>query len=424
MPEITRPGQPTRQSIAPSTSAPSAPTMDTPGARTMTDPTTPTSRRREAATREKFEGIEREYGRSKFLSHRRDQMKIRKAPETPVSDAYVITMRKQGAAPGIVSLDDLVIQSEQREREQWLRDEEYRAAVLPHQIQAEVQQAAWHDSINQYYAQQNKAAQEQRERDTEAQKYGYETDAELQAAIREEKAIKRANELGLALTEAQLIAQTVAREGYTGATAYYGRDPGELIEEQRQIGAAAQASLEANFEITADPGHQGFFKEASDFTALHREAAKTTPPGSDPLVDDRLGLRLVKAGPPLKASDYPAPSVASGISTPEPRGPVAGFAQDIFRDVVMPGDVARAQDDYEGASRAYEERYKAAEEAGLLVGDEFIVTDEASRLQYEELRIAGEAVNRFGKEAEDLRKRELFGIPAKFSEMESGLAGT
>ncbi|MFA5445393.1 MAG: hypothetical protein WC262_10535, partial [Bacteroidales bacterium] len=241
----------------------------------MTDPTPSSSRRREAATREKFEGIEREYGRSKYLRHRRDQMKIRKAPETPVSDAYVITMRKQGAAPGLVSLEDQVIQSEQREREQWIQEEEYRAAVLPGNLQRERQYLAQMEYNAKQEAAYNTALAEQRARDTEAQKYGYSTYAELQAAIREEKAIKRANELGLALTEAQLIAQTVAREGYTGATAYYGRDPGELIEEQRQIGAAAQASLEQNFGIEIGPKPQEYFQTAAavPVTVREREAA-------------------------------------------------------------------------------------------------------------------------------------------------------
>lgn len=300
MPEISRPGQPTRQSIAPSTSAPTAPTMDAPGARTMTDPTPSSSRRREAAAQEKFRDIERDHGRSKYLHHRRDEMRMREGPETPVSDAYVITMRRQGAAPGLVSLDDLVIQSEQREREEWLREEEYRATVLPGQLQRERQYLAQMEYNNKLYAEQGKRIQEQRARDTEAQKYGYETDAELQAAIREEKAIKRANELGLALTEAQLITQTVAREGYAAATDFYGRDPGELIEEQRQIGAAAQASLETNFGIEIGPKPQEYFQAAAavPVTVREREAAHTRLQG----VIDPINA-AIEAGTP--ASELP-----------------------------------------------------------------------------------------------------------------------
>lgn len=372
MPEITRPGEKTRQSIAPSTSAPTAPTMDAPGARTMTDPTTPTSRRREAAIREKFEGIERKYQHNKYVGYkaRRGDYRPKPAPETPVSDAYVITMRKQGAAPGIVSLDDLVIQSEQREREQWLRDEEYRAAVLPHQIQAEVQQAAWHDSINQYYAQQNKAAQEQRARDTEAQKYGYETYAELQAAIREEKAIKRANELGLALTEAQLIAQTVAREGYTGATAYYGRDPGELIEEQRQIGAAAQASLAQNFGIEIGPEPQEYFQTAAavPVTVKEREVARTHLQG----VIDPIN-KAIEAGTP--ASELPL--LPAGITAMARKAGVdSGFDAWAFQYTET---VTRAKTEKDPVHQTYD-RY--AEDAPQRVGAVTDLLPTTSRLAF------------------------------------------
>ena len=268
MAEITPQGGIQRQTISPDTTAPSAPTITAPGAPSVSSPTTPDSLRRERELRDRFEDIEEEYRHNKYVGSkaRRGDYRIKSGPATPVSDAYTIVIRpKDQQQVAREMLDDLVVQEEQREREQWLRDEEYRAAVLPHQIQAEVQQAAWHDSINQYYAQQNKAAQEQRERDAEAQKYGHDTYEELLQAIREEKAIKRANELGLALTEAELITQTIAREGYLGAAAEYGRDPTALIAEQEAKAKAAQASLEQNFDITMDNQPTDYFQTATDY---------------------------------------------------------------------------------------------------------------------------------------------------------------
>src|SRR5690606_12206123 len=92
---------------------------------------------------------------------RKDEIQPTPAPETPVSDAYIITMRPKDAAPKRREmLDDLVVQEEQRKREEWLRAEEVRAAVLPHQLQAEVQQAAWIESINNMLQERQKAIQE------------------------------------------------------------------------------------------------------------------------------------------------------------------------------------------------------------------------------------------------------------------------
>ena len=97
----------------------------------------------------------------------------------------------------------------------------------------------------------------------EAQKYGYDSPEALQAAIREEKAIKRANELGLSLTESQQIAQTIAREGYQGAAAHYGQDPQAMIAEQTARAEAAQRSLQENFGVEMDPSHGDYLRDLS-----------------------------------------------------------------------------------------------------------------------------------------------------------------
>jgi hypothetical protein len=403
------------------------------GVTTVTDPVSSSSRQRESEVEKKFAAIEKEYGRSKYLTHRRDSMKLRAGPKTPVSDEYVTVIRSRTPAQERREmLDQLVIREEQFKRGQWLQEEEIRAAVLPYQLRQERQflaQAEYNAKVSQEY---DAARRERQAAVAEAQKYGYDSPEALQQAIQEEKAIRRANELGLALTEAQLIAQTVAREGYSGAAIQYGRDPQELIAEQAATAKAAQYSLEQNFEMAADPRHQGFFKEASDFTALHREAAGTAQPRTDSLVDNQLGLRLTKAGPALKTSDYPAPPAgATAEETPSELeqtlkthpfllSPVGQFVQDIFKDQ---GEIARAESDYDEAYKRYEVRRKAAEEAGLLIDGEFTVSNAASQIQYEELRIAAEATEQFGKKAEGLRKSELFGIPAQFGEFESGLAG-
>lgn len=270
MAEITPQGGIQRQTISPDTTAPSAPTITAPGAPSVSSPTTPDSLRRERELRDRFEDIEEKYRRNKYVGSkaRRGDYRIKPGPATPVSDAYTTVIRpKDRQRVAREMLDDLVVQEEQRKRDDWLREEEVRAEVLPYQIRAEVQQAAWHDSINQYYNEQNKLRAEQAARDAEAQKYGYATDAELQQAIREEKAIKRANELGLALKEAELITQTIAREGYLGATSTYGRDPTALIAEQEAKAKAAQSSLEQNFGITMDKGNKptDYFQTATDY---------------------------------------------------------------------------------------------------------------------------------------------------------------
>ena len=257
---------PTRQTIAPSAPpAGTAPTITAPGSPPVTDPVSSSSRARETEVQKKFAAIEEEYGRSKYLTHRRESMKIRQAPKTPVSDEYITVIRsKTPDQERREMLDQLVIREEQLKRGQWLQEEEIRAEVLPHQLRQEQHRFAYIESIDKAIREQNAAFQARREAVAEAQRYGYDSPEALQAAIREEKAIKRANELGLALTEAQIIAQTVAREGYSGAAIQYGRDPGELIAEQQAKATAAQSSLAENFGIDADPRYQEYFGTASD----------------------------------------------------------------------------------------------------------------------------------------------------------------
>lgn len=264
--EITPRDGTTRQTIAPGApTAEGAPTMTPQGVTTVTDPVSSSSRQRESEVEKKFAAIEKEYGRSKYLTHRRDSMKLRAGPKTPVSDEYVTVIRsKTPAQERREMLDQLVIREEQLKRDQWLQEEEIRAAVLPYQLREVERRLAHLEYINKVSQENAAAVRERQAAVAEAQKYGYDSPEALQAAIREEKAIKRANELGLALTEAQIIAQTVAREGYSGAAIQYGRDPGELIAEQTAKAKAAQSSLAENFGIEADPRHQEYFGTASD----------------------------------------------------------------------------------------------------------------------------------------------------------------
>ena len=465
MPEITRPGGTPGQSIAPDTTAPTAPTITAPGAPVVTSPVSSSSRRREQAMRKSLAETEERFGRSRYLSSaRKREIQVRSAPRTPVSDAYVITMRPKDAAPKRrETLENLVVREEQRKREDWLRAEEVRAAVLPHQLQAEIQYAAQVEYYNKVSQEHAKAVQERQARDAEAAKYGYSSYEALLQAIREEKAIKRANELGYSLTEAQLIAQTIAREGYQGAAIHYGQDPQAMIAEQTARAEAAQRSLRENFGVEMDPSHGDYLRDLSKFAAEQRQTSASIQQTaqSSGIVDQDTGLRIVSAGPPLKTSDYPSPpkglnqsvarltknadgtgwNVEAGIVAPSPvpnaddrselertlqthpflLSPFGRLVQDIWDDRK---EIAQAEVDAEEAYKRYEERRKAAEDAGLLVGDEFLISDPRSQIQFDELRISAEAATARAKEVEDLQKKELFGIPYKFNEWETGLAKT
>lgn len=364
-----------KRTITPDTSAPSAPTITAPGTPVVTDPVSSGTRRREAEMRKKYEDIERRYGRDPDVGYRarRGEFRPKPAPATPVSDAYIITIRGKKEEPPGVSLDTLVIQQEQRKREDWIRDETVRAHVLPSQLQHEIAVASYHrqlDAYNKQLQEYNKALDERRKLDEEAKKYGHDTYEELLAAVQEEKAIKRANELGKALTEAQLIAQTVAREGYTGATAYYGRDPGELIEEQRQIGAAAQASLAQNFGIEIGPEPQEYFQTAAavPVTVKEREVARTHLQG----VIDPIN-KAIEAGTP--ASELPL--LPAGITAMARKAGVdSGFDAWAFQYTET---VTRAKTEKDPVHQTYD-RY--AEDAPQRVGAVTDLLPTTSRLAF------------------------------------------
>ncbi|MDN7013902.1 hypothetical protein FGW20_12890 [Methanoculleus sp. FWC-SCC3] len=266
------------------------------------------------------------------------------APKTPMLAERITGMRpRDGSAPRGESLAENVAAEEERRSVEFMSGEARRAVEEEHSIAQARATRAYHMSL-QAMAQQ---AAERRAAFEEYKKYsedyaeaarrtdvtysdylkafkagettqGYDEwkqpyiqqelfnvqypDIANSQAAREEKAIKRANEIGQALAEAQIIAQTVAREGYTGATAKYGRDPQELIAEQKARAAAAQTSLQQNFNILPDPRHQEYFKEVSDFAARQRGVVSL----KDSLTD-QTGFRIGRAEMSLKTSDYPAP---------------------------------------------------------------------------------------------------------------------
>src|SRR5690554_3009874 len=250
--ELIRKYQPIRRaSIAPATSvAPEAPVMVAPGAPTMESLVSQASREREARVRKQFEDIEARYGRHPDVRHRRAEMRMSEPPETPVSDAYAIQMRPRLPVAG-VPLEPSVIAKEQRKREEWISAEAYRAATLPAELQYDIQLAAYHRQLAEYNRQMSeyhKAVAEQRALDAEAQKYGHATYESLLQAIREEKLIKRLNELGGVMTDVQLEAQRAAREGVSHA------DYADILASQRAEIERIQRSLQTSFGIETRVG--------------------------------------------------------------------------------------------------------------------------------------------------------------------------
>jgi len=292
------------------------------------------------------------------------------APKTPMLAERITGMRpRDGSAPRGESLAENVAAEEERKLAKFVQGEVRRAAEEEHSIAQARATRAYHESLaamsrqmqeqheawkaykeysEQYaeaarrtdvtyadYLKAFKAGETTQGYDEWKQPYiqqelfnvQYPDIANFQAA-REEKAIKRANEIGQALTEAQIIAQTVAREGYAGAAAKYGRDPQELITEQRARAQAAQASLEQNFNILPDPRHQDYFSEVSDFAARQRGVVSL----KDSLTD-QTGFRISRAEMPLKTSDYPPPSSTplydAAVKTGLVTAPVVGGTEKI-----------------------------------------------------------------------------------------------
>lgn len=240
-----------RASIVPvSSAAPEAPVMVAPGAPTMESPVSQASREREARVRKQFEDIEARYGRHPDVRHRRAEMRMSEPPETPITDAYAIQMRPRVPVAG-TPLEPLVIAKEQRKREEWIAEEAYRAATLPGELQYDIQLAAYHRQLAEYNRQMSeyhKAVAEQRALDAEAQKYGHATYESLMQAIREEKLIKRLNELGDVMTDVQLEAQRAAREGVSHA------DYADILASQRAEIERIQRSLQTSFGIETRVG--------------------------------------------------------------------------------------------------------------------------------------------------------------------------
>jgi len=150
-----------------------------------------------------------------------------------------------------VPLEPLVIAKEQRKREEWISAEAYRAATLPGELRYDIQVAAYHRQLAEYNRQMNeyhKAVAEQRALDAEAQKYGHATYESLMQAIREEKLIKRLNELGGVMTDVQLEAQRAAREGVSHA------DYADILASQRAEIERIQRSLQTSFGIETRAG--------------------------------------------------------------------------------------------------------------------------------------------------------------------------
>src|SRR5690554_6645924 len=183
------------------------------------------------------------------------------APKTPMLAERITGMRpRDGSAPRGESLAENVAAEEERRTVEFISGEARRAVEEEHSIAQARATRAYHMSL-QAMAQQ---AAERRAAFEEYKKYsedyaeaarrtdvtysdylkafkagettqGYDEwkqpyiqqelfnvqypDIANSLTAREEKAIKRANEIGQALAKAQIIAQTVAREGYTGATA-------------------------------------------------------------------------------------------------------------------------------------------------------------------------------------------------------------
>src|SRR5690554_833694 len=250
--EPIRKYQPVRRaSIVPvSSAAPEAPVMVAPGAPTMESPVSQASRERSARVRKQFEDIEARYGRHPDVWHRRAEMRMSEPPETPVSDAYAIQMRPRLPVAG-VPLEPSVIAEEQRKREEWISAEAYRAATLPAELQYDIHLAAYHRQLAEYNRQMSeyyKAVAEQRALDAEAQKYGHATYESLLQAIREEKLIKRLNELGGVMTDVQLEAQRAAREGVSHA------DYADILASQRAEIERIQRSLQTSFGIETRVG--------------------------------------------------------------------------------------------------------------------------------------------------------------------------
>jgi hypothetical protein len=226
---------------------------------TIAPPPPPERPRREQELQERYAQIQREYERSKYLSRsEKSQIRASEAPDTPVSDAQEITLRSRGRQPDREMLDQGVVQAEERDWDAWYTAEQIRAAILPHQLRATVQQRAQAD----YEAKQNQLYAEQRARDAEAQKYGYNTHEELMAAIQQEKATKRLNELGSEMFD---LGQ-MAREDYGEYYRETGRDLGADMRERAAQIDQLEAHISQTFGTEKSPDIARYTNEIREYS--------------------------------------------------------------------------------------------------------------------------------------------------------------
>ena len=207
------------------------------------------------------------------------------APSQKATEISAISMEKKtGSKPRGQNLLENVSRIEQKKLQEWAESEQARSVEEAIGI-GTGQQTKYEAQIAEISAQQMRewseairaeggAIGQRSEEFRTAKAYGYDSYEELQQAVREEKAIKRANELGLALAETEQITQTIAQSGYAGAAAEYGRDPGGMLAEQTAIVTAAQESISKNFSdvISVDAkGYQGYLQEASSYAGKAKD---------------------------------------------------------------------------------------------------------------------------------------------------------
>ncbi|MDD3983914.1 MAG: hypothetical protein PHU54_08230, partial [Candidatus Omnitrophica bacterium] len=234
-------------------------------------------RRIEQQAEQRAEYVEKRKLRGWIEQSRRPKGKVA-APSQKATEISAISMEKKTGKPRGQNLLENVSRIEQKKLQEWAESEQARSVEEAIGI-GTGQQKRYEWQMAELRAQQMRewseairaeggAIGQRSEEFRTAKTYGYDSYEELQRAVQEEKAIKRANELGLALAETEQITQTIARSGYAGAAAEYGRDPGGMLAQQTAIVTAAQESISKNFSdvITVDAkGYQGYLQEASSY---------------------------------------------------------------------------------------------------------------------------------------------------------------
>lgn len=240
-------------------------------------------RRIEQQAEQRAEYVEKRKLRGWIKKSQRPKGKVA-APSQKATEISAISMEKKTGRPRGQNLLENVSRVEQKKLQEWAESEQARSVEETIGI-AEGQQAQYEWQMAELRALQmrqwTEALQAEKEASAKrseefrtAKAYGYNSYEELQRAIREEKGIKRANELGLALAETEQITRTIAREGYAGAATEYGRDPGGMLAQQSSIVKAAQESISKNFSdiISVDAkGYQGYLQEASSYAGKVKE---------------------------------------------------------------------------------------------------------------------------------------------------------